>query len=169
MQRRLFMFTAFQIRIFLDFSNGCLMLCDTEVPEVFCGMRRESLGQAEGRSQSTGHNQCQTKTGNLARKVSGNQGSCVIAYKQERILPASAKYSNVKVLTCNVCFFFLLQNDLTQLQSLIDKWRTVSQEAAERLLGKIHMDPQPTMGQLLSNLQVDKELIHYSEDDESFY
>ena len=37
---------------------------------------------------------------------SGNQGSCVIAYKQERILPASAKYSNVKVLTCNVSVFF---------------------------------------------------------------
>lgn len=45
----------------------------------------------------------------------------------------------------------------------------MSQEAAERLLRKIHMDPQPTMGQLLSNLQVDEELIHYSEDDESFY
>lgn len=28
------MFTAFLIRIFLDFSNGCLMLCDTAVPEV---------------------------------------------------------------------------------------------------------------------------------------
>ena len=38
------MFTAFQIRILLDFSNGCLMLCDTEAPEVFCGMRREFFG-----------------------------------------------------------------------------------------------------------------------------
>lgn len=61
------------------------------------------------------------------------------------------------------------KNDLTQLQALIDKWRTVSQEAAERLLSKIQLDPQPTMGQLLSNLQVDKGLIHYSEEDEGFY
>ena len=52
---------------------------------------------------------------------------------------------------------------------MIDKWRTVSQEAAERLLDKIPVDLKPTMGQLLSNLQVDKELIHYSDADEGFY
>ena len=53
------MFTAFQIRIFLDFSNGCLMLCDTEAPEVFC-VFVECVGNLWGRPKaeatSTGHN-----------------------------------------------------------------------------------------------------------------
>ncbi|KAJ7376583.1 hypothetical protein OS493_033744 [Desmophyllum pertusum] len=69
----------------------------------------------------------------------------------------------------NLVKMYRNKNDLKELQCLIDKWRTVSQEAAERLLGKIQLDPQPTMGQLLSNLQVDKELIHYSDEDEGFY
>lgn len=52
---------------------------------------------------------------------------------------------------------------------MIDKWRRVSQEAAERLLEKIQLDPKPTMSQLLLNLQVDREIIHYSGDNEAFY
>ena len=56
-----------------------------------------------------------------------------------------------------------------ELKCLIDKWRRVSQEAAESLLEKIHLDPKPTMGELLSNLQIDKEIMHYSEDNEAFY
>ena len=68
-----------------------------------------------------------------------------------------------------LCSFFGTQNDLSQLQALIDKWRTVSQDAAERLLDKIKADPLPTMGQLLAKLQVSKELIQYSEEDEAFY
>ena len=52
---------------------------------------------------------------------------------------------------------------------LIDKWRNVSQDAAERLLSKIQYEPKPTMGQLLSSLQVDNQLIHYCENDEGFY
>ncbi|XP_078356671.1 uncharacterized protein LOC144641530 [Oculina patagonica] len=69
----------------------------------------------------------------------------------------------------NLVKMYRNKNDLKELQCLIDKWRTVSQEAAERLLGKIQFDPRPTMSQLLSNLQVDKELIHFSEEDEGFY
>ena len=56
-----------------------------------------------------------------------------------------------------------------ELKCLIDKWRRVSQEAAESLLEKIQLDPKPTMGELLSNLQIDKEIMHYSEDNEAFY
>ena len=63
----------------------------------------------------------------------------------------------------------LFRSDLAQLQALTDKWRTVSQDAAEKLLSKIKVDPLPTMSQLLSNLQVSKELIQYSEEDEAFY
>ena len=56
-----------------------------------------------------------------------------------------------------------------KLKCLIDKWQRVSQEAAESLLEKIQLDPKPTMSELLSNLQIDKEIIHYSEDNEAFY
>ena len=56
-----------------------------------------------------------------------------------------------------------------ELKCLIDKWRRVSQEAAESLLEKIQLDPKPTMGELLSNLQIDKEIMLYSEDNEAFY
>ena len=56
-----------------------------------------------------------------------------------------------------------------ELKCLIDKWRRVSQEAAESLHEKIQLDPKPTMGELLSNLQIDKEIMHYSEDNEAFY
>ena len=56
-----------------------------------------------------------------------------------------------------------------ELKCLKDKWRRVSQEAAESLLEKIQLDPKPTMSELLSNLQIDKEIMHYSEDNEAFY
>ena len=56
-----------------------------------------------------------------------------------------------------------------ELKCLIDKWRRVSQEAAESLLEKIQLDPKPTMSELLSNLQIDQEIMHYSEDNEAFY
>lgn len=56
-----------------------------------------------------------------------------------------------------------------ELKCLIDKWQRVSQEAAESLLEKIQLDPKPTMSELLSNLQIDKEIMHYSEDNEAFY
>ena len=56
-----------------------------------------------------------------------------------------------------------------ELKCLIDKWRRVSQEAAESLLEKIQLDPKPAMSELLSNLQIDKEIMHYSEDNEAFY
>lgn len=52
---------------------------------------------------------------------------------------------------------------------MIDKWQRVSQEAAGRLLEKTQLDPKPTMSQLLTNLQVDKRIIHFSEEDEAFY
>lgn len=56
-----------------------------------------------------------------------------------------------------------------ELKCLIDKWQRVSQEATESLLEKIQLDPKPTMGELLSNLQIDKEIMLYSEDNEAFY
>lgn len=67
------------------------------------------------------------------------------------------------------CCNWFLYNDLKELNCLIDKWQRVSQEAAGRLLEKTQLDPKPTMSQLLTNLQVDKGIIHFSEEDEAFY
>ncbi|EDO45407.1 predicted protein [Nematostella vectensis] len=60
------------------------------------------------------------------------------------------------------------KNDLTDLQKLIDKWRNVSQEAAERLLTKIKKEPSPKMKELLDQFQIDYKLIGYSEEEEGF-
>jgi len=91
----------------------------------------------------------------------------LLARKQDLIKSIQEKEDSLRKL--KLVKMYRNKNDLTQLQVLIDKWRTVSQEAAERLLSKIKLDPLPTMSQLLSNLQVDKALIHYSEEDEGFY
>lgn len=69
----------------------------------------------------------------------------------------------------NLVKMYRNKNDIMELKCLIDKWRRVSQEAAESLLEKIQLDPKPTMSELLSNLQIDKEIMHYSEDNEAFY
>jgi len=91
----------------------------------------------------------------------------LLARKKDLIKLIQGKEESLRKL--NLVKMYRNKNDLKELQCLIDKWRTVSQEAAERLLDKIPVDLKPTMGQLLSNLQVDKELIHYSDADEGFY
>ena len=62
-----------------------------------------------------------------------------------------------------------MQNNLDELEELIQKWREVSQDAAEELLSKSHGDPQPTMSNLLDYLHIDSDVIHYSKEEESFY
>ena len=62
-----------------------------------------------------------------------------------------------------------MQNNLDELEGLIQKWREVSQEAAEELLSKSHADPKPTMSNLLDYLNIDSDVIHYSKEDENFY
>jgi len=91
----------------------------------------------------------------------------LLAKKKDLIKLIQGKEESLRKL--NLVKMYRNKNDLKELQCLIDKWRTVSQEAAEILLDKIPVDLKPTMGQLLSNLQVDKELIHYSDADEGFY
>jgi len=96
-----------------------------------------------------------------------DQPTELMARKKDLIKLIQGREESLRKL--NLVKMYRNKNDLKELQCLIDKWRTVSQEAAERLLDKIPVDPQPTMGQLLSNLQVNKELIHFSDEDEAFY
>ncbi|XP_067056968.1 swi5-dependent recombination DNA repair protein 1 homolog [Acropora muricata] len=91
----------------------------------------------------------------------------LLSRKQHLIKAIQQKEDTMRKL--RLVQMYRTKNDLAQLQALTDKWRTVSQDAAEKLLSKIKVDPLPTMSQLLSNLQVSKELIQYSEEDEAFY
>ena len=61
----------------------------------------------------------------------------------------------------------LLQNDLNQLQGLIDKWRSVGQQAILDL-HQLTTDSQPSLTRLLQQLGVDLELLCYNDMDECF-
>lgn len=53
------------------------------------------------------------------------------------------------------------------MKELIEKWREVSQEAADQLL---QLSPSAlTMAQLLGYMNISPDVIHYSIEDETFY
>ena len=63
-----------------------------------------------------------------------------------------------------------LQNDLSQLEGLILKWQSVSQEATQALLELSPTTrPRPSMGDLLNYLSISSDIIQYDHEDESFY
>lgn len=76
------------------------------------------------------------------------------------------KLSNV-LHELSIMLWTVLQNNLKDLQSLIDKWREVSQKALGDLL-EAHPEPRPSMTQLIDHLLIDHDLIQYSTDDEVF-
>ena len=94
-----------------------------------------------------------------------NLRKCLYVVDQARTGP----HHSLSTLLCSSAIFFTEQNNLEELQELIDKWRTVSQEAADRLLDKACDEPRPVMAQLLTHLQIDHKLIQYSVEDEGFY
>ncbi|XP_038046196.1 swi5-dependent recombination DNA repair protein 1 homolog [Patiria miniata] len=59
------------------------------------------------------------------------------------------------------------KNDLSELQDLIDKWRTACQTALEELH---HMtsEPRPPMGKLISDWKVNPELVQFDVETDSF-
>ncbi|CAB3996346.1 Hypothetical predicted protein [Paramuricea clavata] len=61
------------------------------------------------------------------------------------------------------------KNNLTDLEELIEKWRSICQQAAEDLYGKFNQANTLTMGKFLDGLRVKHDLIRYSEDEEAFY
>ncbi|XP_068741040.1 swi5-dependent recombination DNA repair protein 1 homolog isoform X2 [Montipora capricornis] len=105
---------------------------------------------------------------NHTEQCNQTEGSVELLSRRQRLLKTiQQKEDSLRKL--RLVQMYRNKNDLSQLQALIDKWRAVSQDAAERLLDKIKADPLPTMSQLLAKLQVSKELIQYSEEDEAFY
>lgn len=65
------------------------------------------------------------------------------------------------------CFFFFLQNNLTELQDLIDKWRSACQQA---VLDLHHLvaEPRPSLSQLVKELGIDSKLVRFDETEEYF-
>lgn len=66
-------------------------------------------------------------------------------------------------------FLFLFQNDLSQLQSLIKKWRSCSQ----LLLHELHAamseeDKKLSLTQLIDYYGLDDKLLHYNRNEEEF-
>lgn len=64
----------------------------------------------------------------------------------------------------------LFQNNLSELQTLIDKWREVSQQAVQDL-HEAMSHPKPSMTELINHLGIEHELIRFSteNDEENFY
>ena len=89
--------------------------------------------------------------------------------EEKRTLVARLKEREEKLRKLKMVKMYRTKNDLKELQRLTSKWREVSQEAAEVLLGSSTHEPRPSMAQLLDYLHIDHELIHYSAQDESFY
>ena len=61
------------------------------------------------------------------------------------------------------------KNDLKEMDSLIKKWRDVSQNSLEELQKSLPAEPRPSMTELLNFLHVEKSLIQYDGDEECFY
>lgn len=70
----------------------------------------------------------------------------------------------------NACVIIicLFQNNLTELDELVEKWRLVSQEVAQSLIN-VSPYPHPSMAEFLAYLHIDPSVICYSEEDETFY
>ncbi|XP_028416476.1 swi5-dependent recombination DNA repair protein 1 homolog [Dendronephthya gigantea] len=61
------------------------------------------------------------------------------------------------------------KNNLNDLEELIKKWRSISQQAAQDLFKKFNQEHSLTMGEFLNGLGVKFDLIQYSEDEDAFY
>ncbi|XP_041370370.1 swi5-dependent recombination DNA repair protein 1 homolog [Gigantopelta aegis] len=59
------------------------------------------------------------------------------------------------------------KNNLSHLQTLIDKWRDASQQSLQDLLGLLP-EPKPSMSELLHHLQVEQDLVNYDPVEETF-
>ncbi|XP_064631714.1 swi5-dependent recombination DNA repair protein 1 homolog [Lineus longissimus] len=67
----------------------------------------------------------------------------------------------------NMVKMYRAKNDLTELQVLIDKWRTVSQDALQELVD-ITNDPKPSLKELIDHLHLDYKFIGFNQEEETF-
>eukprot|EP00057_Strongylocentrotus_purpuratus_P032048 XP_786489.1 PREDICTED: swi5-dependent recombination DNA repair protein 1 homolog [Strongylocentrotus purpuratus] len=59
------------------------------------------------------------------------------------------------------------KNDLEALQNLIEKWREGCQTSILRLYKK-HPEPKPSLGDFINSCRLDKDLIKFDEEEETF-
>ncbi|KAL3863721.1 hypothetical protein ACJMK2_005464 [Sinanodonta woodiana] len=67
----------------------------------------------------------------------------------------------------NMVKMYRAKNDLTTLCNLIEKWRSVSQEALQDLHNQMS-EPKPTLTELINHCQIDHALVNYNAEEESF-
>ncbi|XP_033102740.1 swi5-dependent recombination DNA repair protein 1 homolog isoform X2 [Anneissia japonica] len=61
----------------------------------------------------------------------------------------------------------LKQNDLSELQKLIDKWRGACQESLSELQERMP-EPRPSINELIQLWQLDQDLLRYKTEEQSF-
>ncbi|KAI0242144.1 hypothetical protein LSAT2_014635 [Lamellibrachia satsuma] len=81
---------------------------------------------------------------------------------QEKIARDEERLRKLKMVK-----MYRTKNNLTELQRLIELWRSVSQRALEQLLEQAQ-EPGATMRSLIDHLQLSHELIGYNAEDDSF-
>ncbi|XP_052227734.1 swi5-dependent recombination DNA repair protein 1 homolog isoform X2 [Dreissena polymorpha] len=71
----------------------------------------------------------------------------------------------------NMVKMYRAKNNLEDLQSLIDKWRGVSQQSVTDLHASMTDEPRPSLTRLIDHLGIDHDLLKFRTDDdnESFY
>ncbi|XP_011406953.1 PREDICTED: swi5-dependent recombination DNA repair protein 1 homolog [Amphimedon queenslandica] len=90
--------------------------------------------------------------------------------KEKKQLMEKLHEKDNKLQKLRLVKLYRTKNDLTQLEGLISKWRSVSQEAAQALLEHSPTSrPTPSMTELLGYLSISPDIIHYDTEDELFY
>ncbi|KAK7485869.1 hypothetical protein BaRGS_00022864 [Batillaria attramentaria] len=87
--------------------------------------------------------------------------------REKRMLMAKVAERREILRKLNMVRTYRTKNDLQQLQGLIDKWRSASQEAVLDLQQLI-TEPRPSLTSLVKQLGIDAGLLGYNEEEESF-
>ena len=99
----------------------------------------------------------------------GDGSSVQLLEEEKRSLEAKLKEREETLRKLKMVKMYRTKNNLQELTVLTAKWREVAQEAAETLLESSTHQPRPSMAQMLDYLCIDHQLIHYCDQDESFY
>ncbi|GFS16022.1 SWI5-dependent recombination repair 1 [Elysia marginata] len=91
---------------------------------------------------------------------------CLISQQQQ--LDSDLKEKQELLRKLKMVKMYREKNDLTELQKLIDRWRSVSQAALSDLLD-LHPEPRPQLGDLISHLQIDPGLVQFNAEDQDFH
>uniref|UniRef100_A0A2C9LHM7 Swi5-dependent recombination DNA repair protein 1 homolog n=1 Tax=Biomphalaria glabrata TaxID=6526 RepID=A0A2C9LHM7_BIOGL len=86
---------------------------------------------------------------------------------EKRLLEVQLKEKNEILRKLKMVKMYREKNNLSELQILINTWRAVSQRALVDL-HQLLPHPMPSLTELITNMHIDAELIHYNVEDESF-